>query len=716
MSLLENVVAVIFAVILALAITIVSLRLLGIRRGWPMAFASAVAGWGIGAALAGALSGWDWGADGFFLQMAAIGIPATMGFAVALDLLAIPGSLAGAGQAGLLVTPRPFGDIRRRVDVARRYRELLGLIRRHGFGPLLGAGGKAQKESEPVETRLRRLLEEAGGVYVKVGQIAATRADLLPPEMCAELASLQNRVPAEPRHRIEPVLEAELGRPVAEVFAEFEWEPLAAASIGQTHRATLHSGEKVVVKVQRPDIERSMERDLAALAQVAGVAERRTPLGRNIRSGEILAQFAENLLQELDFVGEAKSMTEMAVVLDAASGVRVPRAHMELCTRRILVQERFEGVTVADIDDHGGSEPARRALADTLLRSALDQILRVGFFHADPHPGNVFILEDGALGLIDFGAVGRLDPIQREAVVDLMAGLVRGDIGLIRDAIERVADMDEDVPPELLERAIARVLAETLRPGGQTDPKALQQLVLMLAQFGIRLPGDLVLLSRALVTLDGTLGAMSPGLTIASAVAEVSASTDGRPVLDQKAMVRDALLTTLPRLRRLPDRIDRIVTMAARGDLRVRTFSTRTASGFCVPWSIGPSSPGSAQPSSSSAPCSSGRPTPVRCCQVGPASSTSSGTGGCSPAPCSCCAWWRRWRATVRPDGAQEDEGRHSPYLHSARDSGRRVGYGRTIPRSGAPHQVRGRSPTIPAHRDRRAMAGRQAVPQRLPR
>ena len=195
----------------------------------------------------------------------------------------------------------------------------------------------------------------------------------------------------------------------------------------------------------------------------------------------------------------------------------------------------------------------------------------MGFFHADPHPGNVFILEDGALGLIDFGAVGRLDPIQREAVVDLMAGLVRGDIGLIRDAIERVADMDEDVPPELLERAIARVLAETLRPGGQTDPKALQQLVLMLAQFGIRLPGDLVLLSRALVTLDGTLGALSPGLTIASAVAEVSASTDGRPVLDQKAMVRDALLTTLPRLRRLPDRIDRIVTLAARGDLRVRS-------------------------------------------------------------------------------------------------------------------------------------------------
>ncbi len=408
-------------------------------------------------------------------------------------------------------------------------------------------------------------------MYVKIGQIAATRADLLPPAVCAELARLQNRVPAEPRHRIEPVLESELGQPVAEVFADFEWEPLAAASIGQTHRATLHSGETVVVKVQRPDIERSMERDLAALAQVAGLAERRTPLGRSIRSGEILAQFAKNLLEELDFVGEAKSMAEMAVVIDERLGVRIPVVHVDLCTRRILVQERFEGATVADIDDLALSGPTRRRLADTLLRSVLDQILRVGFFHADPHPGNVFILADGTLGLIDFGAVGRLDPIQRDAVIDIMAGLMRRDVGLVRDAIERVADMDENVSPELLERAIARLMAENMRAGGQVEPKALQQLVLVLSQFGIRLPGDLVLLSRALVTLDGTLGALSPGLSVATAAVELSASTDGRPVLDQTAMVREALLATLPRLRRLPDRIDRIVTLAARGDLRVRS-------------------------------------------------------------------------------------------------------------------------------------------------
>ncbi len=159
MTLLGTVASIVFAVLLAVAITVVSLRLLGVRRGWPMALVSAVAGWGVGAALAGALSGWDWGADGFFLQVAAIGVPATMGFAVALDLLATPGSLAGAGQAGLLVTPRPLGTIRRRVDVARRYRELLGLIRSHGFGPLLGAGGKAERADEPAEVRLRRLLE-----------------------------------------------------------------------------------------------------------------------------------------------------------------------------------------------------------------------------------------------------------------------------------------------------------------------------------------------------------------------------------------------------------------------------------------------------------------------------------------------------------------------------------------------------------------------------
>ena len=557
------------AVVLALATTAISLRLLGVRRGWGTAFASGAVGWVLGAGLVLGASGWDWGADGLIVQMVAIAVPATMGAAVALDLLARPGSLAAPELAGLIVAPRPLRAIRRRVDVVRRYRELIELGRRQGFGPFLGAGGTAERAAEPVGVRLRRVLEQAGGVYVKIGQIAATRVDLLPPEICAELAKLQNRTQPEPRELIEPVLVAEIGAPVSTIFGEFDWNPLAAASIGQTYRARLQSGEPVVVKVQRPDIAQVMERDLAALVRLADLAERRTPLGRGIRSGEILAHFARSLRAELDFVQEANAMADMAAVLDSGSGVGIPKAYKELCTRRVLVQEMLEGFAVADTDALEATKFDRRALGETLLRSAMDQIMRLGFFHADPHPGNVFIQSDGTLGLIDFGAVGRLDPIEQQALVDILAGLVARDVGLLRDGIERVAEMSGQVSAERLERAIARLMTENLRPTGTVEPKALEQLVPMLAEFGIRLPGDIVLLSRTLVTLDGTLGVISPGLSVASAAIDRETPTELAP--DWETMIRDELVAMLPRLRRLPDRIDRITTLAARGDLRTRS-------------------------------------------------------------------------------------------------------------------------------------------------
>jgi ubiquinone biosynthesis protein len=559
------------ALAIAAAITAVSLRLLGLRRGWPKALLAGAIGWGTAALLALGLARWDWGEEGLFIHTVAIGIPATMAAAVTLDLLARPGTLATGERAGLVVVPRPFRAIRRRIDVLRRYRELLQLARREGFGPLLSARGRIERSNEATGVRLRRLLEDAGGVSIKLGQIAATRVDLISPELAAELAQLQNRVRPEPVERIRPVLEAELGQPFGEVFAEFDWEPLAAASIGQTYRARLRTGEPVVVKVQRPGIEDVMERDLAALGLVANLVQRRTPFGQSTRSGEVLDQFARSLRAELDFRREADAMEEMRTLLGPNSVVRIPLVHKELCTRRLLVQEQFDGFTVADSEALAATGYDRAALADHLLRSMLEQVLTIGFFHADPHPGNVFVLEGGTLGLIDFGAVGRLDPIQQKAMVDLMAALVRKDVELLRDGIERVAEMAETVPPERLERSFARLMADHLRPGGAVDPSILQDLVSTLSEFGIRLPGDLVILSRALVTLDGTLGIISPGVSLVAAATSHLTGSDGAAIVDPHTIVRQELLSMLPHLRRLPDRLDRTLMLAGRGDLRVRS-------------------------------------------------------------------------------------------------------------------------------------------------
>ena len=248
------------------------------------------------------------------------------------------------------MAPRPLRAIRRRISVLLRYRELVRLVREAGFGPFLSAGGREQRATIATGPRLRRLLEQAGGVYVKLGQIAATRVDLFPPEVCAELAGLQNRVAPEPREEIRSVLEAELGEDVDAVFKEFDWEPLAAGSIGQTYVARLRSGEPVVVKVQRPRIDDIIERDLAALALLAEVAQRRTTFGQGIRSREILDHFAQSLRVELDFRQEADAMEEMARLVGPSATIRIPRVYGDLCTRRLLVQERFDGFTVADSD------------------------------------------------------------------------------------------------------------------------------------------------------------------------------------------------------------------------------------------------------------------------------------------------------------------------------------------------------------------------------
>ena len=553
---------------LAVVTTSLSLRLLGLRRGWVSAFLAGTIGWGLAVVVALGVNQWDWGADGLIVHLVAIGIPTTMAVAVALDLLARPGSLAVGERAGLVVMPRPIRAVRRRVAVFRRYRELVGLARQEGFVPFRSGPDAGATHG----ARLRRVLEQAGGVYVKLGQIAATRVDLLPPDVCAELASLQNRVPPERREAVEAVLTAELGD-LAAVFADIDWEPLAAASIGQTHRATLLSGEVVVVKVQRPGIEATMERDLAALALLAELAQRRTPFGRGVRSGEMLAQFADGLRAELDFRREADAMAEVAALLDPSSAVRIPTLHRELSTRRVLVQERFEGRTVADLAAGDSAGFDRAMLADTLLRSMLDQVMKVGVFHADPHPGNVFVLADGTLGLIDFGAVGRLDPIQQAAVVDVLFALVRRDVSLLREGIEQMVTVAESTSTDELERALARLMAEHVRPGGTIDPDVMQELVVVLADFGMRLPADIVLLARALVTVDGTLRVLAPGTSLMTAALDVIGSSAPSPVGDPADLVREELLSMLPHLRRLPARVDRLLGAAGRGELRIRTVT-----------------------------------------------------------------------------------------------------------------------------------------------
>ena len=213
----------------------------------------------------------------------------------------------------------------------------------------------------------------------------------------------------------------------------------------------------------------------------------------------------------------------------------------------------------------------RATLANRLLLSTLDQVMRLGYFHADPHPGNVFALADGSLGLIDFGAMGRLDPIQQAAIADMFVALTQRDVSLLRDAVERIAELGETATTETLERALARLMADHVRPGGAIDPDLMQEMVGTLARFGVRLPKDIVLLSRALVTVDGTLRVLCPGISLMSSALELLQSPAASAIVDRDRMVREELVAALPHLRRIPERVDRILTLTSRGELQVHT-------------------------------------------------------------------------------------------------------------------------------------------------
>jgi ubiquinone biosynthesis protein len=367
---------------------------------------------------------------------------------------------------------------------------------------------------------------------------------------------------------MQALLEEELGRSVDEVFVAFDWTPIGSASIAQAYAATLPTGEDVIVKVQRPDMDDQVAVDAATVLHLARAVER-TPMGRDLHARELATEFVRTLHDELDFRLEAANILDIGEAIDGNPTIRVPHVHADLVTRRVVVEERFRGPSVADRDRirELGLEP--KELADRLVQAMLDQLLH-GHFHADLHPGNVLLLDDGALGLIDFGLTGRLDASLRSALLDLVAAFASGDPAGLREGIEQVAVVGVVGQDLALDQALARLLSDATRTGGGVGVEAMNDLVVVLSSFDIHLPSELTTCMRALVLLDGTVRAIDPDFVLIDAVRErvggPTAIVDG-PAGDQ---LRDELLRQLPRLRRMPSHLERIAAVTARGDLRAR--------------------------------------------------------------------------------------------------------------------------------------------------
>ncbi len=555
-------------------------RLLGTRHGWGITLLSGITGWLTGVGFSLVLHGGGTRAPGFTQHVWLFSVVFTMCALAAFDMFARPGTLARA-RSGLVSVPRPLRALRRRNQRLRRYLQLTRIAVTHGLGPYLGMGRRHTEEAPDGRAalghRVSRAMEEAGGMFVKLGQVLSTRADLLPAGLVRELSRLQDQVAPAQRAGIQALLELELKAPVDTVFAEFDWAPVAAASIGQAHRARLASGASVIVKVQRPGIGETVARDLEVLLELARAVEERTAWGSDYQVLQFAADFAERVREELDFRIEARNATEIAANLAAMPEVRIPRVYPEISTSRVLVMEWLDGVNVRQRDRLEAMGFDRRKLADSLFRCVVQQMLIDGRFHADPHPGNVMVLTDGRVALIDFGAAGRLDAMQQSTLREMLVAISRRDAGLLRQAVLEVATLRRRFDDEQLERALARFMARRLGPGAVPNAAMLSDLMQLFFSFGITLPAEFGSLFRALITLEGTLTTLSPGYLVIEEAQKMAAewARDRLTPTSLREMATREVVTLAPLLRRLPRHLDRLATIVERGNLaaRVSLFS-----------------------------------------------------------------------------------------------------------------------------------------------
>ncbi len=562
-------------------------RLLGHHQPWPRALFAALLGSAIGNAFVTALSPrpFVWpptSPPSYPLLRLLTALLATMAVSVLLEVLARRDT-ARPGPSRRATIPHPLRALRRRIARMQRYTQIAWIALNQGLWPYLRSRQilltiKRPRRQHQLARSLRLALEEAGGVFVKFGQVLSTRPDLLPPGLIAELAQLQDTVPPDPYAAIEALLAEELGAPPTKVFAAFDVEPLAAASIAQVYRARLVSGEAVVVKVQRPGIRALIERDLDILLRLARVADTRTAWGRELRVMELATRFAEVVQEELDFRIEARNTVAVADGIRNVSAVRVPAIYAHLSTGRVLVQEWLDGVSVRDagplIDQLGRD---RAALARELLQCITYQILHDGTFHADPHPGNVLVLRDGQLALIDFGMVGRLDSLQQAALRGMLIALERRHPTMLREALLDIAELRQGVDEDRLERTLAQLLARRFSPGMRPGAELFGDIFQILLDFGIVFPPDISGLFRALVTLEGMLLQLAPTFRMLDETRALAAEwfKEALSPTSVRQVAVDELLAVLPSLRRLPRRLDRLATAAEHGALsiNVRLFA-----------------------------------------------------------------------------------------------------------------------------------------------
>src|SRR6202171_5684590 len=467
----------------------------------------------------------------------------------------------------------------------KRFKDIALLLIKYGRADLIKTTGfeeailgnedlSADRAIAPNADELAKDLEAMGPTFVKLGQLLSTRADLLPAPYLEALARLQDNVAPFSFAEVETVVTAELGVRLSKGFAEFDEKPIAAASLGQVHRAVMRDGREVVVKVQRPNIREQIAKDFDALSEIAEFFDNHTETGKRYEFQRILTEFRKNLLRELDYRIEAHNLETVGANLKDIDLIVVPEPIEDYTTSRVLTMERIRGKKITDIPPLARIDLDGSRLAEQLFRAYLQQILVDGLYHADPHPGNVFLTEDNEIALIDLGMVGQILPEHEDNLIQLLLAISEGIGDKAAEFTRRLGEPKNGFDESLFTQEISDLVAR--QQGANLEQMEAGRIVLEIARIagnaGFRMPNGFTMVAKTLLNLDQVVQILDPQFDPKASIRD-----NAMEIIEQrtvKSLSTTALLRTAVEtkslLEELPGRVNRFLEVLANNDLSIK--------------------------------------------------------------------------------------------------------------------------------------------------